>query len=146
MDVKQIRFAQYCIEKGKNSFDVLIDNTPLTDDFNKKYRNMENEEFVADQFIVKLKIEGTSYEEVEVEVTDPNKSIRDQIDSIVKVFNLAKLDGGGNPIQYLLGLDRADDELEILQFNDEDGREMTLEDYNVQPGDFLHLISQPIAG
>ena len=58
---------------------------------------MENEEFV-----ITLTIEGTQYEEVEVEVTDPMKTIREQINSIVEVFHLPKMDNGGNPITYLL--------------------------------------------
>ena len=102
---------------------------------------------IDDEFIIYLTIDGTSYEEVEVKVTDPHKTIRDQISSIVSVFELPKIDNGGNPIQYLLGqiIDDAD-EPEILEFEDADGRERALVDYNVQPGDRLHLISIPIAG
>lgn len=109
---------------------------------------MANEEFFDDEeFIINLTIDGTSYEEVEVKVTDPNKTIRDQISSIVQVFDLPKMDGGGNPIQYLLGQMFEDsDEPKILDFEDEDGREQCLMDYNVQSGDHLHLISVPIAG
>ena len=40
---------------------------------------MATEEFYDDEFIINLTIDGTSYEEVEVKVTDPNKQIRDQI-------------------------------------------------------------------
>lgn len=109
---------------------------------------MENEqEFYDDEFYINLTIDGTSFEEVEVKVTDPNKTIRDQINSIVKVFELPKMDNGGNPIQYLLGQETEDDsEPEILEFEDENGREQCLLDYNIQPGDRLHLISVPIAG
>ena len=46
---------------------------------------MATEEFYDDEFIINLTIDGTSYEEVEVKVTDPNKTIRDQISSIVSV-------------------------------------------------------------
>ncbi len=108
---------------------------------------MANEELYDDEFIINLTIDGTSYEEVEVKVTDPNKTIRDQIQSIVAVFELPRLDNGGNPIQYLLGqiMDEGE-EPEILAFEDEEGREQALIDYNVQPGDHLHLISVPIAG
>ncbi|NPD82758.1 hypothetical protein HPS57_12350 [Prevotella sp. PINT] len=107
-----------------------------------------NEEIdYADDFIVILTIDGSSYEEVEVKVTDTNKTIRDQIASIVSVFELPKLDNGGNPIQYLLGQIMDDgEEPEILEFEDEDGREQCLADYNIQPFDHLHLISVPIAG
>ena len=86
------------------------------------------EMYEDDEFIINLTIDGTEFEEVEVKVTDPNKTIRDQITSIVSVFELPKIDNGGNPIQYLLG-----------QIMDEG-------DYNIQPGDHLHLISVPIAG
>jgi len=109
---------------------------------------MANEEiYEDDEFIINLTIDGTEFEEVEVKVTDPNKTIRDQIASIVAVFELPKIDNGGNPIQYLLGQIFEDGgEPEILEFEDEDGREQALIDYNIQPGDHLHLISQPIAG
>lgn len=109
---------------------------------------MANEEIYDDEeFIINLTIDGTSFEEVEVKVTDPNKTIRDQINSIVQVFELPKMDNGGNPIQYLLGQMLEDsEEPKILEFEDEDGREQCLMDYNVQPGDYLHLISVPIAG
>lgn len=108
---------------------------------------MANEEFYEDEFIVLLTIEGTSFEEVEVKVTDPGKTIRDQINSIVHVFELPKLDNGGNPIQYLLGqVIEGENEPEILEFEDENGREQCLMDYNIQAGDHLQLISVPIAG
>jgi len=108
---------------------------------------MANEEFFDEEFIINLTIDGTEYEEVEVKVTDPNKTIRDQINNIVQVFELPKMDNGGNPIQYLLGQMLEDgEEPEILYFEDENGREQCLLDYNVQPGDHLHLISVPIAG
>lgn len=107
---------------------------------------MENENY-GDDFIVNLTIDGTEYEEVEVKVSDPNKTIRDQISSIVQVFELPKMDNGGNPIQYLLGqMLEGGEEPEILEFEDADGREQCLLDYNVMPGDHLHLISVPIAG
>ena len=61
---------------------------------------MTDQEFYDDEFIVMLTIDGTSYDEIEVKVTDPNKTIRDQINSIVQVFELPKMDNGGNPIQY----------------------------------------------
>ena len=108
---------------------------------------MSTTEFYDDEFIIILTIDGTSYEEVEVKFTDPHKTIRDQISSIVSVFELPKIDGGGNPIQYLLGqiMDESG-EPEILEFEDADGREQALIDYNIQPGDRLQLISVPIAG
>lgn len=108
---------------------------------------MATEEFYDDDFIIILTIDGTAYEEVEVKVSDPNKTIRDQISTIVSVFELPKIDNGGNPIQYLLGqiIDESG-EPTILEFEDADGREQALIDYNVQSGDHLQLISVPIAG
>ena len=102
------------------------------------------EMYEEDEFIINLTIDGTEFEEVEVKVTDPNKTIRDQIASIVSVFELPKIDDCGNSIPYLLGkiMDK-NEEPEILEFEDEDGYEQTLLDYDVQPGDFLHLISVP---
>ena len=113
----------------------------------KKQENTSNDEFYEDVFPIHLTIDGTSYEEVKVKVSDPYKTIRDLINSIVKVFELSKMDDGCNPIQYLL-CQMLEDEEEpmILEFEDEDGREQCLMDYNVQPGDNLHLISVPIAG
>lgn len=108
---------------------------------------MENEQFYDEAFVITLTIEGTQYEEVDVEVTNPLKTIREQISSIVEVFNLPKMDNGGNPITYLLGrIEDDSDTPSILEFDDADGREQTLTDYNVQPGDRLHLISRAIAG
>jgi hypothetical protein len=108
---------------------------------------MENEQFYDEAFVITLTIEGTQYEEVEVEVTNPMKTIREQINSIVEVFNLPKMDNGGNPITYLLGRIEDDSDLPtILEFDDANGREQTLNDYNVQSGDRLHLISKAIAG
>jgi hypothetical protein len=108
---------------------------------------MTDQEFYQDEFIVLLTIDGTSYDEIEVKVTDPNKTIRDQINSIIQVFELPRMDNGGNPIQYLLGkLMEDDEEPVILEFEYESGREMALVDYDIQPMDRLHLISVPIAG
>lgn len=107
---------------------------------------MSNKFFNDEDFFINLTIDGTSYEEVEVKVTDPNKTIRDQINSIVQLFELPKMDNGGTPIQYLLGqmLDDSDDP-KILDFEDEDGHEQSLMDYNIQPGDSLHLCACPVA-
>ncbi len=105
---------------------------------------MAAEEAFHDKFVINLTIDGSFYEDVEVKLTDPSKTIRDQISSIVSVFELPKIDNCGNPIQYLLGQIMEDGgELEVLEFEDADGREQALTDYNVQPGDHLHLIAEP---
>lgn len=109
---------------------------------------MATEEIYQDDlFVINLTIDGTEFEEVEVEVTDPTLSIREQITRIVSVFKLPKIDNGGTPVEYLLGqiMDEGD-EPNILQFEDADGREQAFVDYNIQPGDHLHLIKNPIAG
>ena len=106
---------------------------------------MENEKILEDELLVKLTI-GNIYEEVQVKITDPNKTIRDQINSILQVFKLPKVDNCGNPIQYFLGKTMEDgEEPIILDLEDEDGRELCPLDYNIHPGDHLHLISCPIA-
>jgi len=108
---------------------------------------MESNEFFKEQLIVYLTIESTSYQEVEVEITDPNKTVRDQIDSIVQVFQLPKMDAGGNPIRYLLGKSEEDSsDPTILEQEDEDGLEKCMADYDIQRGDHLQLISEVIAG
>lgn len=108
---------------------------------------MDNEINYDEELICNLTIDGTEFKDVEVKVTDPNKPIRDQINSIVQVFELPMIDGGGNPIQYVLGyMAGGGDERVVFELEDEDGHEQCLMDYNVQPGDSLHLISLPLAG
>ncbi len=100
-----------------------------------------------DRFLIDLTIDGTEFENVCVEVTDPNKPIREQIERIVSVFELPTTDKCGNPMHYILGqIMEEGDELTILELDDEEGREMALVDYNIQPGDSLYLISIPLAG
>ena len=136
-DGNELALVDYNIRSGDSL--RLIEIPPV---------GMATEElYEDDDFIINLTIDGTEYEDVEVKVTDPNKTIREQIKSIVSVFELPKIDCGGNPIQYLLGLIMEErEEPEILELEDEEGREQALIDYNVQPGDFLHLIAIPIAG
>lgn len=105
----------------------------------------EDDKIENEDLIINLTIDGTEYEDVEVKVTDPNRTIRDQIERIISVFELPKKDNGGNCIGYFLGQIIGECE-EVLEFEDEEGREQTLVDYNVMSGDTLHLISVPIAG
>ncbi|MBD5311866.1 MAG: hypothetical protein HDS13_06880 [Bacteroides sp.] len=107
---------------------------------------MSNEEFY-DDFIISLTIEGTEYKDIEVKVTNPNLPIKQQIEAIINIFELSKLDNAGRPLQYLLGQIMDDgEEPEILEFEDEDGREQALTDYNIQPSDHLYLSSFPLPG
>lgn len=106
----------------------------------------ENEEFYEDDFFINLTIDGMT-DELEVKVNDPSRPLSEQVRSILKVFDCPKVDAGGNPITYLLGLKREDEEEpDILELEDEDGNPLSLEDHNVQSGDHLSLISVPIAG
>ena len=110
------------------------------------YPKFIKKEFYDDGFSIYLTIEGSSYEGVELPLEDPNETIRNQITGIVKRFKLPNIDNSGTPIMYMLGQLNDADELEILAFEDEDGREQSLLDYNIQPRDHLHLISFLIAG
>ena len=97
-----------------------------------------------DGVLVFLTIEGSFHEEIEVRVSDQLKTIRNQIKSIVFKFGLPFVDNNGYPIQYILA--RAYDDVEkpeILDFVDEDGRELCMLDYNIQQGDHLRLITVP---
>ena len=98
-----------------------------------------------DELIINLTIDSTAYEKVEVKVSDPHKTIREQIQSIINVLELPKTDCGGHPIQYLIGQILEDgEEPVILDFEDENGREQSLMDYNIQFGTNLHLMSVPL--
>lgn len=112
--------------------------------YNSNKGTMTAEVISDNKFIINLTIDGTSFEGVEVIVPEPNKTLREQIDRIVSVFELPVMDTCGNPMQYLLGQIMGEaEEPVILEFEDEDGREQCLMDYNVQSGDYLHLISVP---
>lgn len=111
---------------------------------NKDSEHITNHE---DDFVISLSIDGAGYEDVEVKIINPNKTIRNLITSIVMTFDLPSIDNGGNPIQYLLAFcENNDENPEIFEFEDENGRELSLIDYNVHKGDHIHLISVPIAG
>lgn len=107
---------------------------------------MTNKEFYKEEFTIHLTIDGTKYEEVEVKVSNPHKTIREQIQSIINVFELPQLDSCGNPIQYLLGemLDDGEEPI-VLDFEDEDGHEQSLIDYKIPCGANLHLIPGLVA-
>ena len=105
---------------------------------------MDKKELYNNEFIIKLTIDGTSFEDVEFKITDPNKTICEQIKKIVSIFHLPDADNQNCPISYMLGQILEDgDEPEILEFEDADGCEHTLIDYNIQFGDNLYLISVP---
>lgn len=97
-------------------------------------------------FIIILTIDGSEYEEVELKVQDPNKSLLEIVDNIVRVFELPKLDPAGNPTVYMLVLELDAGEYTVLDYQDEYGRDTIMDDYHIQSGDHLHLIRQVIAG
>lgn len=108
---------------------------------------MVNDELQKDELFIKLTIDGTEYEDIDVKVTEPNKTIREQIQNIVKIFELPKTDRYGNPRQYLLGqMFEDEDEPAILDFDDEGGNPQSLKDYNIKNGDHLHLVEPPLYG
>lgn len=98
-----------------------------------------------DKFNIFIDIEGTDISDQEI-IIDPYQSIRKLRDEIVKAFNQPRYDNGENPLQYLLGLAIQEEEPMILDFEDEDGREQCILDYDVMPGDRFILLSVPIAG
>lgn len=105
---------------------------------------MTKEDFCEEGLVINLTIDGTEFEDVEVKLSNPNKPLREQIQSIVKVFNLPETDSCGTPIQYLLGQMLEDsEEPVILEFEDEDGSEQSITDYGVKPGESLHLLVVP---
>lgn len=72
------------------------------------------------------------------------KPVSEALKEIVEALQLSWRDGGGNPITYHLGRNKGDEE-EILRPKFK-GKEQTLYDYNIQPGDELILIKEVIAG
>lgn len=108
---------------------------------NAKLSINENEYTSLDDYIVSLSIEATDYEDVEVKVENPARCIRDLINSIIDKFELPTIDAGGNPLKYMLcKLNEGEDEPVIFEEQDENGCEMNLLDYNVQPSDRLVLV------
>lgn len=105
---------------------------------------MENENLFDSELIVTLKI---GEEENEVMIEDLNKTIRDEVATIVNVFNLPKLDGGGNPVIYeLYKIEPGNPEGILLRTEDENGDEMAMIDFDIKRGDYLELVQVPIAG
>lgn len=107
---------------------------------------MNNQQSNEGEFLITLTIDGTNYEEVEVKVSDMDKSLKEQINKIVEVFQLPKTNGSDMPVEYQLGRTKEGEESEIFEREDEKGREKCLRDFNIKPGDHLHLFTDPIAG
>ena len=95
-----------------------------------------------DDFIVKLSIEGTNYENVEVQVTDPGLPIHDLINNIIREFSLPRMNEAGAPIEYCLFIEG---EPGILEAKDENDHKFCLLDYDVKPGIHLLLVRKPVS-
>lgn len=95
-----------------------------------------------EEFYIVLSING---DESEVDISNPHDTITTLIDNIVHIFELPRVDGGGNPVTYFLGkTDSRGDEV-ILQ-PERNRQEQNLLDYNVKSGDKLILTMVPLAG
>ena len=108
---------------------------------------MNNQQSNESDFIITLTIDGTEYDKVEVNVSNLDKSIEEQINRIVDVFKLPKTHGDGVlPITYCLARakDGTSDHDEILAFEDNNGRELCFLDYDIKPGDHLFLVKKDI--
>jgi len=97
---------------------------------------------MEEDFYVVLSYQGDKFE---VEVTNPDDTIRLVIEKLVTELKLPKQDGGGNPSTYFLGRMDDDENLVILE-TAIDGREQSLSDYDIKSGDTLYLSMVPIAG
>lgn len=79
-----------------------------------------------------------------MKIENLTKSVNEALKEIVEALQLSWRDGGGNPITYHLGRNMGDEE-EILRPKFK-GKEQTLFDYKINPGDELILIKEVIAG
>ncbi len=79
-----------------------------------------------------------------MKIENLTKSVGEALKEIVEALQLSWRDGGGNPITYHLGRNTGSDE-EILRPKFK-GKEQTLYDYSIKPGDELILIKEVIAG
>lgn len=131
--------------ENENDEEAMLLNI-LLNKYSHNRLSSKNVDFVEDKLLLNLTIDGTSFEDVEVEVSNPFKTISALINSIIQVFDLPKIDNEHNRIRYQLGLMMDGKEEKVLfDLEDEDGRELCLLDYNVSSGDNLILTSMPIA-
>lgn len=96
------------------------------------------------EFIINLII---GEEEHEVCVSHPQNTVREQISSIKKVFELQDFSCGGDPVLYELYKQIEDNPEGILiRSEDEEGNELTFLQNGVRPGDKIEVCCVPIAG
>lgn len=108
---------------------------------------MTNEDTEKNEsFFIILTIEGTNLKHIEFRVDNPQRPLIEQVNAIVQRYQLPSVDGDGIPIQYFWGqIVENDGKIEILNFENEDGREMVFEDYGIQSGSHLQLLPVLIA-
>ena len=105
-----------------------------------------NQGHAEDKFSILLDIEVTDIYDQEI-IINPDLSVRELIHRIVIAFKLPLLDIAENPVHYILARYVQDSEEPTeLDCEDEDGRELSISDYDIQPGDRIIVISVPIAG
>ena len=141
-DYRNVLYGFYVEERSANKQDKDIVESQEME------ANAIPKDFYSEDMVINLTIEGTEYNNVEVLVSDPNKTIQEQIDSIISVFELPKYyNDGTTPRQYLLAMiENENEEPCILEFEDENGKKQSILDYGVCPGDHLHLLEIPLYG
>lgn len=112
----------------------------------ENYKEIKYMMHKKDELIISLTIEYPEYNEIEVKITNPSRSIRTTIDKMIEVFQLPKIDRWGSQIPYVLGIYEGLEEPIVLEFEDEDGNEVSLLDYDIKPGDHLVLSVLPYLG
>ena len=95
-----------------------------------------------EEFYIVLSING---DENEVDISNPYDTLSMLIDNIIHIFELPRVDGGGNPVTYFLGKTDESGEEIILQ-PEKNKQEQNLMDYGIQSGDTLILTMVPLAG
>lgn len=141
-DFRNVLYGFYVEDRDVTDHDKSTVETPKAED------NAVPEDFYSEDMVVNLTIEGTEYKNVEMLVSDPSKTIQEQIDSIISVFELPKYyNDGTTPRQYLLAIFENDDEEPcILEYEDENGKKLSILDYGVCPGVHLHMLQTPLYG
>ena len=141
-DYRNVLYGFYVEDRSANKQDKDIVGTQEIED------NAVPEDFYSEDMVIYLTIEGTEYSNVEVLVSDPNKTIQEEIENIIKVFELPRFHNDGiTPRQYLLGImEDNDEEPRVLEFEDEKGRKQSILDYDIRPGAHLRLEQIPLYG
>lgn len=149
---KEQSFLDYKISTGSHLF---LDSLPRDDEGHAPQKTNEDGlpkhkkskvRNVGDNLTVRLTIEGTEYEDVEVSFSKVDRTVQEQIDRIIDVFNLPRFfNDGTTPRHYILGI-LSEEEDEPAVICDEDVSQQTLLDYNIDSGDHLYLFEPLLYG